>query len=353
MVLELYENYTAGVFAPVDDIGAFSSLRWRRKYFEAGEVEVHLLPTARNVADMQAGRILLRQDAIEGCIIHDVSLTEVELAIEGRMLSHILKDRVIYPTFSFSGKAEVAMRKLVEAYAITNNPIPMLRLGQLNGFAETVEQLQVTGKDLLTTLTAIAKASLIGFRIRPDVENNALWFEAYKGTDRTDPETVEQPVEFSPENKNMENASIEEHDGDYYNFAYVAGEGEGEARTIVPVDQTGGEYRREMWVDARDLQKGGLTAAQYSAILKQRGAEKLAVCKMLRSFSADAIDRAGSAYKKDWDLGDTVAASREDWGAYRTDMVTEAEEVFEGVAEAPTVTPTLGSGLPETIDLES
>ena len=352
MVLELYENHTAGAFVPVDDIGAFSSLRWRRKYFEAGEVEMHLLPTARNVSDMQAGRILLRQDAVEGCIIHDVTLNDDEITVEGRMLSHILKDRVTYPTFSFSGKAEAAMRALVKTYAIDANPIPMLVLGELHGYTETVE-LQATGKDLLTTLTAIAKASLIGFRIRPDVEANKLIFETYKGTDRTDPETVEQPVEFSPENKNMENAAIEEHDGDYYNFAYVAGEGEGAARTVEQVDQSGGEYRREMWVDARDLQKGDLTAAQYAAILKQRGAEKLAACKMLRSFTADAIDRAGSAYKTDWDLGDTVAASREDWGAYRTDMVTEAEEVFEGVAEAPTVTPTLGSGLPETIDLES
>lgn len=352
MVLELYEDYTSGEFTPVDDIGAFTSLRWRRKYFEAGEVEIHLSTSARNVKNMKAGRILLRQDAVEGCIIHDVALNDDEVTVAGRMLSHILKDRVTYPTFSFSGKAELAMRTLVQTYAIDANPIPMLVLGELHGFTETVE-LQATGKDLLTVLTAIAKASLIGFRIRPDVENNALIFETYKGTDRTNPETVEQPVEFSQENKNMENAAIEEHDGDYYNFAYVAGEGEGAARTVMQVDQSGGEYRREMWVDARDLQKGDLTAAQYAAILKQRGTEKLAACKMLRSFTADAIDRAGSAYKKDWDLGDTVAASREDWAAYRTDMVTEAEEVFEGVTDVPTVTPMLGSGLPETIDLES
>lgn len=352
MVIEIYESHTVGQFIPVDDIGTFTSLRWRRKFFEAGEMELHILPTERNVQAMQAGRIVLRQDAVEGIIIHDVAITDDELTVEGRMLSHILKDRVTYPTFSFSGKAEIAMRKLVETYAINNKPIPMLRLGQLNGFPETVE-LQFTGKDLLTALTAIAKAALIGFRIRPDVENNVLWFETYKGTDRTDPETVEQPVEFSMENKNMENAKIEAHDGDYYNFAYVAGEGEGAARTVVTVDQIGTDYRRETWVDARDIQKGSLNDAQYSALLRQRGIEKLAECQRLTSFTAETVGREGSTYKVNWDLGDTVAASREDWGAFRKDMITEAEEVFEGVTDEPTVTPTLGSGLPETISLDS
>lgn len=46
-------------------------------------------------------------------------------------------------------------------------------------------------------------------------------------------------------------------------------------RTIVEVDRTNGEDRRELLVDARDLSQGEQTAAQYAAVLTQRGNDKL------------------------------------------------------------------------------
>lgn len=48
------------------------------------------------------------------------------------------------------------------------------------------------------------------------------------------------------------------------NFAYVLGEGEGDARIQTTVDQTSGAERRELYVDARDLQREFTVAMPYT-----------------------------------------------------------------------------------------
>ena len=62
--------------------------------------------------------------------------------------------------------------------------IPLVELGTLNGFAETVE-FQATMKNLMTYETKLAKAGTIGYRFRPDFRNRKIIFETYKGIDRT------------------------------------------------------------------------------------------------------------------------------------------------------------------------
>ena len=62
----------------------------------------------------------------------------------------------------------------------------------------------------------------------------------------------------------------------YRNYAIVLGDGEEEDRTRVDVDLTNGEIRRELIVDARDVQREeNETSAQYNARLYARGIEKL------------------------------------------------------------------------------
>ena len=157
------------------------------------------------------------------------------------------------------------------------------------------------------------------------------------------------PVIFSYSFENISiHASRGGSDG-YCNYAIVGGEGEGANRVIVEVDQTNGEDRRELWVDAKDLQKGDLSDADYRAQLIQRGTEKLAEAARVENFSAAAVDTANFAYLTDWDLGDIV--SFEKWGLRLDQRITEVEEVDEGGVF--TVTPVCGNPLPETLDLGS
>lgn len=331
-------------------IDCFSSFRWRRRYFEPGEFELHVAATPDNLTVLAAGNILHRLDRKEAGIIEGVSVAEnngvEEITVTGRFGSCLLCQRIITPTINYSGTVEGGMRKVVSDNAITARPIDRLTLGAAQGYAETCA-FQATGKNVQTVLTALAKASGLGYITRLDVPARQWIFEVYKGADKTVTQSAGPYVLFSDEFGNITGPQYTYNEQAFKNYAYVAGEGEGSARMIVEVDQTGGEPRRELWADARDLQKGELTDAQYQAQLTQRGLEKLAEAARAESFEAAAVDTANFEYLTNWDLGDIV--SFEKWGLLLNQRITEVEEVYEnGVV---TITQVCGTPLPETLNL--
>lgn len=333
-------------------IDSYSSLRWRRRFYESGEFELHCQATRENLLLLTEGNIIHRLDRAEAGLIEGVAISTAEdgdeITATGRFLSSKLADRIITPTVNFSGAAEAAMRKVVSDNAITARPIDLLILGALNGFTP-ITNFQATGKNVLTVLTALAKSSDIGFRVRLDVPNKALIFETYQGFDRAVTQSVRQYVLFSNEFNNITGPQYTLNTQGYKNFAYVAGEGEGTARTIITIDRTNGAPQRELWVDARDLQKGDLSDVDYQAQLTQRGIEKLAEAGEVESFEAAAVNTSNFEYLTDWDLGDIV--SFEKWGILLNQRITEVEEVDEG--GVITITPVCGTPLPETLDLGS
>lgn len=395
-------------------VDGFSSLRWRRRFFEPGEFELHCPATAANIALLAEGNIIHRLDRseagiIEGITVEDTDKNGEEITVTGRMGSSMLDRRIITPTINFTDAVENAMRKIVSDNAITARPLPHLVLGTAGGYTPACS-FQVTWKTTLTALEALGKAAPLGFRVRLDVPNKQWIFEAYAGIDRTVTQTARPYVLFSEAFKNISSADYVLDNTGYSNFAYVGGMGDGSDRVVVTVDQTKGEPRRELWVNASDLQNtadaeddfigdgttttftlsrtpdsissitvGGtetsdytqsgktitftaapasgaavvisydytMTAEEYAALLAQRGAEKLAEAAKSESFSADAVDTQNFQYLTDWDLGDIV--SFEKWGLRLDQRITEVEEVYENGVE--TVTPTCGTPLPETLDL--
>lgn len=222
-------------------IDSYSSFRWRRRFFEPGEFELHCPATSENLSLLIEGNVIHRLDRKEGGLIEGVAVSTSEngdeIAITGRFLSSKLSDRIITPTINFSGAAEVAMRQIVSDNAITARPISYLSLGTLNNFAPTVN-FQATWKTVLDVLITLSKSSNIGFRVRIDVPNKALIFETYQGTDRTVTQSVIPYVLFSNEFNNIVGPTYTLNSQNYKNYAIVGGEGEGAARVIVEVDQT-------------------------------------------------------------------------------------------------------------------
>lgn len=349
MTMELYIYSTAIELQGVID--GYSSLRWRRRFFEPGEFELHCPATGANIVLLQEGNIIHRLDRSEAGIIEGITITAAdnggeEITATGRMGSSMLDRRIITPTINFSGTVENAMRKVVSDNAVTVRPLPLLTLGDAVVLTPTCS-FQATGKNVLAACEALGKAAPLGFRVRLDVLNKQWIFEAYNGTDRTVTQTARPYVLFSDEFWNISGPAYAMDTTGYSNYAYVAGQDAADNRIVAEVDQTNGKPRRELWVDARDLRQGDLSDADYRAQLTQRGIEKLADAVKSESFSADAVDTANFAYLTDWDLGDIV--SFEKWGLRLDQRVTEVEEVYENGTE--TVTPTCGTPLPETLDL--
>lgn len=331
-------------------IDGFTSLRWRRRFFEPGEFELHCKASDENLAVLAENNVIHRLDREEAGIIEGIAIADTdghgeEIIATGRMASCMLGRRIITSTVNYNGTVEAAMRKIVSDNAITSRPIDKLVLGAEGGFTQTAT-FQVTWKTVLTALEALGKAAPLGFRVRLDVPNKRWIFEVYSGVDRSVTQTARPYVLFSDEFKNISKPAYSLDNTGYANFAYVGGEGDGSARTIITIDKTNGGERRELWVDAKDIQKGDLSDADYKAQLTQRGVEKLAEAAKSESFSADAVDTANFEYLTDWDLGDIV--SFEKWGLRLDERITEVEEVYENGVE--TVTPTCGTPLPETLN---
>ena len=330
------------------ELGKYKSLRWRPMYDKPGEFELHTSPHL--FQRVERGQLILRADRPKETVrVEGVEIEGGALIITGRFLSCALADAGIRTQHRFDCPIEDAMRQLVEEeYNRISRTLPM-KLAAAGGFPETI-QCQVSLKNLLTVLQAMAKAGGLGFRVYADPEEQALYFEIYEGVDRTEGQEDNARVTFSDVYFNIDKPHYTENEANYKNYAIVCGAGEGMNRTIVEVDRTNGEDRRELLVDARDLSQGEQTAAQYAAVLTQRGNDKLDEHNRIQSFEAGIKSSSQFRYTVDWNLGDIVTGKQTEWGVAMDQRVTEVEEVYEN--DAITVTPTLGTPAPETYNLE-
>lgn len=329
-----------------------TSVIWTRKYFEAGEFQVELPITDDNLSLFQLGNIVWKRDAVEAGVIEDLLLHESSvqrtITIKGRMLSSYMDRRLIRPKYNFSGRIEVAMRTILD----NAEAIPLVELGELQGFTEEIT-FQATYKNLLSYETKLAKAGQMGFRFRPDFTAKKIYFEVYKGLDRTRGQSDRAFVEFSDRFDNLNNIDAHFVDKLYRNVGYVGGQGEGDARIYVTVgdDTLTGLARRETYINGSDISKDdGMTDAQYRTKLAERGEQKLKECVFSNSIECVTIPYGNFEYKKDYDLGDIVTVRKAEWGYETSQRITEISEVYEH--EIAQIVPTLGTTVPEKIDWE-
>lgn len=333
-------------FQELGNIDVYSSLIWNRKYYEVGSFELHTAP--EHFGLLRQGAYLYRPDVGECCLIETCSYSLAssggkEIAASGRALEQLLADRVIEKTQNLKGTGEEAVRALLNTFAVTPvNPVRKLNkliLGEISGVGVALE-MQCTGDNLLEKIQEICLSQQIALRIRYDYINDQLTASVWHGKDRTENQEEHSWATFSTGYENILGVEFSDSAAEYKNFAYVAGEGEGSARVMIEVDQTNGETRRELYVDARDLQRGNLSVAQYQENLKQRGLEKLA--EYQRQITLDgAVDiNANLIYRKDFDLGDLCTYVDHEVGIEIEQRITEITEVYEG--GAVTVTASFG-----------
>lgn len=331
-----------------DTIGAiplFRTLIWVRRYEKLGCFELH---TAKDYFDLlNQGRYLYRNDADELGVIDEVNYSQDENGnresyAKGNFAEILLADRVIQPMITLTGSIEDGMRKLVEGYAITpidaKRKIKHLKLGAKAEIAGTMD-IQVTGDNLSEKLYDIGNAYGISHRIRYDFLKNDLAFEVWEGKDRRDSQTKNSWAVFSNAFYNIRDVVYNRNSASYKNFAYVAGAGEGSSRIVVEVDirTDPEEERREIYVDARDLQQqdgkgNSIPLSTYKAQLIQRGKEKLSEYRKVETVESGVDHLANLVYKTDFDLGDYCTYINTEIGIEADKRITEVMEVYEGSA---------------------
>lgn len=324
----------------VDNFGSFT---WIRRYFEPGEFEIHVPATEQNQALFVPGYIVARHDGMEekeAGTIEAIDRAGYEITARGRFLSSYFDRRLIIGTYNFNGKTENAMRNIVK----NMTAIPLVELGTLNGFTETVE-FQATYKGVLTYLEKLCVSSGIAFRLYPDFTNRKLIFQTYKGIDRTlagAPQVI-----FSETYNNLTDESYSYNDSAYKTKCYVGGAGEGSARIFVSTGGGEGLDLREMYLNASHSTKDDLTDAEYNAALIQEGTAALAGVPISESFSFTASGD-NYVYRKDYDVGDIIMVRRKSWGIESVLRITQVEEVYEKGGR--NIVLTVGNTIPETVD---
>lgn len=270
MTLDVLDETT---LARLGRIEVWVSLYWDEPYNTEGSMTLEVRPTEENLQLLREGRWLRRSDSdVPMRICHRSNEnTDANLVVTGFPGTWIFTKRVSTAIVQ-NENAEQAMRRLVAEM----QPWPRLVLGELAGF-DTVFRQQTSGGSVMDYLTTIAAACDLGFRVRLTGKNmdKSLVFEIYRPA--ADPNH-----RYSTKWGNLQQAAWAFGDSDYCNVAVVQGAGEGTSRVTVTVGETDltGTERRELYVDARDIQPdtdSGETAASLSYLqkLQDRGGTKL------------------------------------------------------------------------------
>ncbi len=322
-------------------VDSFKSLRWNRKYFEAGEFEIVLSTENNNLELFQENRIVVRNNYTESGIIETIKISDngvdEDLTVTGRFLSSVLDRRIVKQIINFDGTSIDGMKVLLNQMT----SFPSFEIEQTTLDSPEIS-FQCSYKNIYNYLIKLAKYSGVGFRIVPNVENKVFIFENYVGKDRTISQNKNERYSFSDNEHNVNNAELTSSNKTTINYCLVGGQGEGTNRVLVDVNESGasGFDLYEKFVDSKSSSSDGLSTDTYKEVLKQNGVN--ALYEPIDEFKFDV---SATDYRDKFDLGDIVDCAFERWKYQNTSRITEIEEVIEDGKK--TVSLTLGTPIPD------
>ena len=306
-------------------VESFEYLRWTRRYSQCGSFELRAIATPENTALLQEGNFIWKNDDEEAGIIEHLEMAQAEqeiITVSGRFATSFLSRRIVWQTEVLSGDLSACVEQL-----LNNNLIsPTDTERQIDGIVFSSPNLsvpvstQISYRGLMDVVTELCGASEIGIKTVFTPATHLFTVTLYKGTDS-------QAV-FSKEYENLTEQSYTESAADYANTALIGGEGEGESRTFVAITSGSGETRREIFVDAKDLQAADFGTG-YTDALIFRGQSKLSEQGILYSFDTSVNSHGNLTYKTDFDIGQTVKVISKAWGVSMTTRITEIEETYD------------------------
>lgn len=324
------------LFEPCLVVDSFDNLSWTRKYYDVGNFSIEIDANIyKNIKDTKAKYLYCREfkeTAKLETLEYDDKGSTTRVTLTGRFLENLLEDRVIKTTKNYRGTTEQIARNIVNDFCINSDyPIEKLQLGAYKGLGQS-RIFQVTGDDVKTVLYQLLKLDELSYSVDYNLENDELTFNVWRGLDRTENQNENSWVTLSKNFENIQNDKYATDETKYKNVAIVAGEGEGSERTVIEINKIkDGEERKELYVDARDLQQSDdMTDNEYIETLKQRGEEQLQDYNRVETTEFEVDPDSNLEYKVDYDIGDKVTYKNEDLELYVENRIVEISEVFEG-----------------------
>lgn len=337
-------------FAAIGELNQFDSITWGDKYQGHATFELWAPITKENAELLKEGNILWAQGD-SACIIECIKSEVTEKGtkqynVKGRTLESLLKSRIIWDNFEMTGYASDILYKLVSDNAVnptdTKRKIPYLKLKDIRLQLGTQISYQKIDGDLYDACFDLAVGQDLGFNVLFRPKTKELIFEVIQGKDRTIDQTINECVEFSTDLEDILNSSYYMNADELKTTALVAGSGEGSARKRITTGNVSltGFKRKELFVDARDLQpekedaSGNMIPmpeAEYLNLLTQRGGERLGENKVVETFEANIRLQGEVQYQfgVDYFKGDKVTVRDRELNVVVSARITEVEESYD------------------------
>lgn len=313
-------------FESIYIIDSAESLIWTERFCGYGDFQIYAMVDPTLFASTPQNYYVWKKGSDRLMIVDTRNLnTDVakgsHLKIEGVSLEHILTRRIVWFQTRLNGKIEGQIQKLLNENII--NPVdPKRKIANFRFLASgssyidgiTIDETY-TGDNVYDVVNQLCEEHGIGWRVMYNPSGNLFEFQLYETTDRSYDQIVNPYVVFSPGFDNILSSNYYETNRDARNVALVAGEdtGVGTNRKTVTVDTANktGLHRREMYVDARDIQserqdQSVMTPEEYNEALRTRGIKYLNEAKEQNLFEGEVEASQTFVYGVDFVLGDTV-----------------------------------------------
>lgn len=334
---------TETIFAAIGEINEFTHLLWPDHYAGYGTFELQAPVTEENQTLLREGNYLWTGGTSAAVIEIINSETDTKgqkrYVIKGRTLEFLLSTRIVWGTYSANNKpVSTIMYELVDQNCVSptdpNRKIPYLTCGTDSKVGSKISH-QKTGGYVYDDILDLSSESELGFNVLFLPVERELRFVVTQGTDRTNLQSLNS-VLLSTDLEDILASEYYLNTQDVRNLALVQGEGEGESRKEVVAGeniQVKGFNRRELYVDARDVQHSvynqdgtttKLTEEEYLSTLRSRGLVKLADYPRTETFEATIRTTGGQyTYGKDYLKGDKIVIQDLDLGLQVVGRITE------------------------------
>lgn len=337
---------TDTVFDTLGEVNRFTHLMWPDNYAGYGTFELQAPVTDENQYLFQEGNILWTggKNAAVIEIINSETDTKGQKSyvIKGRTLEVLLSRRIVWGTYSVNSEfVSTIMYDLVNQNCVNttdpNRKIPYLTCDVDLNLGNKISH-QKTGGYVYDDILDLSTEFELGFDVLFLPEEKELRFTVTQGVDRTD---LQHPnsstsVLLSTDLEDILASEYYLNTQDEKNLALVHGEGDGEKRkeVVSGVDtQISGFARKELYVDARDIQSlvynsdgttTELTEEEYLAALLSRGNSKLSEYPRTETFEATIRISGGQyVYGEDYFKGDKIIIQDLDLGLQVIGRITE------------------------------
>ena len=335
----------------VDILRKYEYSQYQYKAREIGTFQINAMLDKENLYLMDKTKnfyVLFDNDVfgvIESVKRESDSETSRVFTIKGSLALKLLEYRVIKGQLTFKGKSYKYIEELVKQNLIMSDEenrnvalaVEFEDEERLKNVCSTIDK-QITGGSLWDEISEVAEADKLRIVLKPNVvvinRENPYNIDGWTliigaGEDRTRNRgnKVVSPVVFSQSLSNIANTDYTVDRSKLRNTVYIAGEGEGTDRKWYNIDvnsdvtfgERKGWNRRELWVDARDVQSEQdnvtLTDAEYEELMKQRADEKAKDNDLSEEYIATVTDITKQyTYKKDYNIGDFVTIADEELG---------------------------------------